>query len=586
MLAAMCHYPWHASDEIRVGLFRGGRVKVHGTLPAIAPASATRGPLTVLFDGELYAGPGLTDRDLADPAAAVARGVCEGGAAFLRQVHGCFVLAIWDSEAQRLTLANDRFGTRPMYWAQLPAGDLLFAAEVNALLAHPRLRVSRSTTGLAEFLCFGQLIGDSTLYENVRALPGAAWLTWHAATRRVAVDQYATLDPDEPARSAEEWLDEMDARVVAAVRQSCSHGGRVGLSLSGGLDARTILGVAPDDVHLACVSLGVRGGIDHRGASELARLAGRPHYPQFLDGDFLGRFDTLLRQAVRLTSGHYLDQGIVLTTLPAYRELGIQTLLRGHAGELMHMTKAYAFSLDAEGLQIASSAQLGDWLWRHLTDYMIAGVEWSTLALPASADLRDAARASLDERLRRLEHIEPLQRVWHLFVTERVRREVAASLQMIRSFTEVRLPLVEPSLVSALSSAPVGLKLTDTIQTRILRKRRPSFLDVVNANTGAPMGAGALRTRAAQFKLRVYSKLRVPGYQPYERLGLWLARELQPLLKESLLSDRFLSWELFDRSGLERLIGTHRRRERNHTFLLMALLVLAEGESARESLAA
>ena len=95
------------------------------------------------------------------------------------------------------------------------------------------------------------------------------------------------------------------------------------------------------------------------------------------------------------------------------------------------------------------------------------------------------------------------------------------------------------------------------------------------------MGASALRTRLSHFKLRAFSKLRVPGYQPYERLGLWFARELQPFVRRTLLSDGFLSQGVFEPSGVERVIEQHARRERNHTFLLAAMLVFALGHCER-----
>jgi hypothetical protein len=107
-------------------------------------------------------------------------------------------------------------------------------------------------------------------------------------------------------------------------------------------------------------------------------------------------------------------------------------------------------------------------------------------------------------------------------------------------------------------------------------------VDVVNANTGAPLGAGPARTKLAQLKLRVYSKLRVPGYQPYERLGLWLARDLQPLVRRLLLSKDSVAVELFEPPTVQALVDQHARREKNHTFLLMALIILQLGREQLE----
>ena len=61
-----------------------------------------------------------------------------------------------------------------------------------------------------------------------------------------------------------------------------------------------------------------------------------------------------------------------------------------------------------------------------------------------------------------------------------------------------------------------------------------------NANNGATMSAGPLMQKFGEFKLRVLAKLGVPGYQPYERLGLWLRRELRDLVLRILLDPQCL----------------------------------------------
>ena len=99
------------------------------------------------------------------------------------------------------------------------------------------------------------------------------------------------------------------------------------------------------------------------------------HHCYQLDASLLAHYEQHLRRMVHLTDGHYLDQCIVLPTLPLYRSLGIEVVLHGHAGELMHMDKAYNFSLDQEGWSLSNEASLENWLRRHLCAYMLDGVE-------------------------------------------------------------------------------------------------------------------------------------------------------------------------------------------------------------------
>jgi hypothetical protein len=281
---------------------------------------------------------------------------------------------------------------------------------------------------------------------------------------------------------------------------------------------------------------------------------------------------------VRLTDGHYLCQCIVMPSLPLYRELGIEVLLRGHGGELMHMHKAYNYSLDREGLKVQGEAELEKWLLRHLRAYM---AETDTRSLFASLDSRqieEHARDSLRSCLRESEGIEPLvHRVWSLFLSQRLRRETALSMVEFGSVVETRLPYLDNDLIDALLAVPPGLKLDDTIQTHILRQHQPAFLNVVNSNTGACLGAGRMRRSIAQVRLKVLSKLGVHGYQPYERLGPWLRQDLAPLVKSNLLSPRSLDRGIFNPQIVRNVVNDHLERKCNNTFLILALLIFEAG---------
>ena len=112
----------------------------------------------------------------------------------------------------------------------------------------------------------------------------------------------------------------------------------------------------------------------------------------------------------------------------------------------------------------------------------------------------------------------------------------------------------------------------------MLRRRFPQFLGVVNANTGAPMGAGALRRKFATLRMKVLGKLGVPGYQPYERLGLWLRRELRPMVEDLVLSDRTLDRGVFEPDTARQVAENHFQRRQNHTALLLAMLIFELGQ--------
>ena len=76
-----------------------------------------------------------------------------------------------------------------------------------------------------------------------------------------------------------------------------------------------------------------------------------------------------------------------------------------------------------------------------------------------------------------------------------------------------------------------------------------------------------------------FAKLGVRGYQPYERLGLWLRRELRPFVERVLLSPECLERGIFDPNTVRAVVDNHLNNRRNHTSLLLALLIFELGQN-------
>lgn len=578
-----------------------GRVSLGFVNTSPQPATIDNGAKRAVLDGEIYDSLALRQKLEAkgcqfqgeSHAELLLHGFRVQGIEFLRQLNGCFSAAIWDSVDRTLHLINDRFGMRPLYYSHL-SGRLLFGSEIKSLFVDTDVSRATDPRGLAQFFTFGHYLNQETSYTSVKLVPAAGLISYSITDDRLHVGQYAKLGDSWRIRSAPtaELLDQIDEAFAKSVERCTQGNDRLGLSLSGGLDARTILGVVRDDRPLKTLCLGMEGSIDVQCAAEMARLTGRQHLTHTLDTQFLANFETHLRDMVHMTDGQYLCQCIVMPTLPIYRRLGIDVLLRGHAGELMHMTKAYNFSLDRDTLALNDSG-VEQWLWKRLQAHMLDGVE-GELFMPAfGTNLAGVARDSLLESLREANTVEPAtHRIWHLFINQRIRRETGLSMAEFGSVVETRLPYLDTELLDALMAAPPELKLAEEIQTYILRKRRPSFLNVVNANTGARMDAGPFAKNLGRLKLKVCAKLGLKGYQPYERLGLWLRRELRPIVEALLLDERCLSRGVFNPDVVRSVVANHLANRKNHTFLLMALMIFelgqrefVDGDSHAESIA-
>jgi asparagine synthase (glutamine-hydrolysing) len=498
-----------------------------------------------------------------------------GGQDFFRGLHGKFTAAIWNSRSRQIFLVNDRFGMKLLYYSHAP-GRCSFASSLHALLADPSVPRRTNRRGLAQLFTFGQLLGDDTLVEGAQLLPAASWLVYDLDADRLTVDRYWRLSARAPFRNRAESLERIDGAFERAVERCAADTDGLGLSLSGGMDARTILAVAAKPGRsLRTLTVGMNGSMDQDSAAAMAKMVNCPHHQVNLGENFLSNFEAHLRHMVRLTDGHYLCQCIVMPTLPVYPDLGIRVLLRGHAGELMHMGKAYNFSVDRDGLAVRDDAALMNWLWRHLRAYMSDGVDGPLFAGASQRDAESLASESLLTCVQETTQTEPTShRIWHLFLTQRLRRETALSLVEFDSVVETRLPYLDNELIDELFAAPPELKLHDVIQAHILRLHRPEFLKIVNVNTGTVVGASTIRQSVARFRTRVFAKLGVSGFQPYERLGLWLRRELRPLVERLLLGPRCLERGVLDPDTVRAVVGNHLAGRRNHTFLVLAMMIL------------
>ena len=101
----------------------------------------------------------------------------EWGLSALYKFNGMFAFAIWDTIDRKLTVARDRFGVKPVYYA-LVDGAFIFASEIKAFRGFPDFSARMNIGGLAEYLTFQNFFTDETLFDGVRLLPAGLGYCW------------------------------------------------------------------------------------------------------------------------------------------------------------------------------------------------------------------------------------------------------------------------------------------------------------------------------------------------------------------------------------------------------------------------
>src|SRR5215471_8531358 len=158
----------------------------------------------------------------------------------VHHLRGMFAFAVWDENRQRLLLARDRFGKKPLHYA-LHRGRLVFGSEIKALLAADPALAEVDSEGLLNFFYFGYIPDPLTAFTQIKKLPPGHLLEF--ANGSVQVRRYWNLPDygiDEPA-SEEECLEELEYRLAEAVKLRLVSDVPLGALLSGGVDSSTVV---------------------------------------------------------------------------------------------------------------------------------------------------------------------------------------------------------------------------------------------------------------------------------------------------------------------------------------------------------
>lgn len=186
----------------------------------------------------------------------------EWGEECLQRFRGMFAFALWDANQRRLFLARDRLGIKPLYYARLGNGTLIFASELKALLAHPQLARTLEPTAVEDFFALGYVPDPKTIYRDAAKLPPGHFLVVERnAARPLQPRRYWNLrfGPHQ-SLSVEETAEQLIERLREAVRLRMIADVPLGAFLSGGVDSSAVVALmatqSRDPVNTCSVAFG------------------------------------------------------------------------------------------------------------------------------------------------------------------------------------------------------------------------------------------------------------------------------------------------------------------------------------------
>jgi asparagine synthase (glutamine-hydrolysing) len=215
------------------------------------------------------------------------------GVAGFAKMRGMFAIAIWDAPRQRLVLARDRAGKKPLYYLR-NSDDLLFASEPKAILAALDRVPSANAEALLSFFTFGYVAGEQAVFEGMRRLPPGASLTLDVRagqTRGETIVPFwrwpsAAETDDLPVTEA---VERIRAELTEAVRIRLRSDVPLGAFLSGGMDSAAILALmtrqSSRPVKTFTIGFGVADYDELTEARATAQHFGADHHEQVVRPD-------------------------------------------------------------------------------------------------------------------------------------------------------------------------------------------------------------------------------------------------------------------------------------------------------------
>lgn len=221
------------------------------------PMQTADGRFILSYNGEVYnfkqirtklEGQGIQFRSQTD-SEVVLQALAQWGSAALQMFNGMFALALWDTKEEKLLLARDRYGIKPMYFAR-QGNRFWFASEHKAIVADSTFRRNLNLPALLEYMTFQNILTDQTLLHDISLLPAGHYMTVSQPNQSIERHLYWDFHFEEPSKPCDsrEYEEELERLIHQAVNRQLVSDVEIGAYLSGGVDSASITAIASREI--------------------------------------------------------------------------------------------------------------------------------------------------------------------------------------------------------------------------------------------------------------------------------------------------------------------------------------------------
>jgi asparagine synthase (glutamine-hydrolysing) len=498
-----------------------------------------------------------------------------------------FAFALWDRNRETLFLARDRLGVKPLHYAQLSDGTLVFGSELKSLLAHAGLARGLDPLAVEEYFALGYIPEPRTIFSGALKLPPAHTLTVRRGERLPAPVAYWDVRFRQESRlTLEDACVELRHRLTESVRLRMISEVPLGAFLSGGVDSSavvaTMAGVSQEPVNTCSIAFSDPSFDESRYAQAVAERYRTRHRVERVESDDFDLLDTL----VRVYDEPYADS----SALPTYRvcqlaRKHVTVALSGDGGdESFAGYRRYRLHLFEERLRAALPLGLRRPVFG-LLGRVYPKADWAPRLLRAKATFEALARGSVEAYFHGVSILRDGMRrqlfsngfmaelggynaveVFHRHARQAGTDDPLALVQYLDLKTylvgdintkvdrasmahslEVREPLMDHPLVEWLASLPAALKVRGQEGKLLLKKAMEPALP-------------------REILYRPKKGFAVP-------LASWFRGPLAGRVRESLLGERLAATGFFNPGYLRSLVDEHQSGLRDYSGPIWTLLM-------------
>jgi len=410
--------------------------------------------------------------------------------------NGAFTLLTWNKSAALLTLATDRLGLFPIYYAKFNQG-FVFCTEIKGILAVPDVNKNLDLATMGAFMKCHHPISDRTCFKTIYRVPPATLIQYtDTVTKQVLWKPEYRWNKKE---SNNKHLNRLYQTLKCSARRRIEE--NTGMLLSGGIDSRMLAAVIPNHDKLILMSYGIEGAWDLKFAEAVSREMRGSFYKRVISADIMANFQLDLLKTLEAQEGMPGLIGSYLKSCFIWSDSHANYVLEGLGGELNRRAFYRRFSM-----KHALNKNFRRSFIRSLTDFR----SYQSLLKPEALV---EIKAQFLSRLTRVVDQIPAANIHDFFdlfyLTQRIPYAHGFGNNYEIKYMNARFPFYDNDYIDTLLLTPVSLRHSGAIPLSVIKHGNPKLTRIPLDHNALPVSypANLFQAGLARMKELIIRKM-------------------------------------------------------------------------------